>query len=346
MTADATTAPTIEEPAPPTVVEPQAKRKRRKLLLLLALLGALVVLVGLSVWYLLFRQPITEVLPGLPNTAMPAYSTSIYGVTRPTGIAVTADGSRIYTTTYGQERAVAILDGAGNVMGTAKAPDGVPGFVPVFVALDPLTGDLYVSERSTGRIFVYGGDGTFKRRLVVPERPGFQAVGLAFDPSGNFYFVNTGAAESEVVEVDRSAKIVTTFGKGDKMYFPNGLAVDADGYVYVADSNNGRLLVYARDGHLVTKVGRGVGAGLLGLPRSVAIDSKSRVYVADTTGQQVSVYGAVSSPTADRLEYIGGFGTEGASDASFEYPTGVAVDGRGRIYVSDTMNDRLQVWSY
>ena len=44
--------------------------------------------------------------------------------------------------------------------------------------------------------------------------------------------------------------------------------------------------------------------------------------------------------------YLGSFGTQGVGEGAFDYPNGVAVDGRGRIYVADSANDRVQVWSY
>ena len=37
---------------------------------------------------------------------------------------------------------------------------------------------------------------------------------------------------------------------------------------------------------------------------------------------------------------------EGVSNGTFQYPNGIAVDGRGRVYVTDGGNDRVQVWSY
>ena len=39
-------------------------------------------------------------------------------------------------------------------------------------------------------------------------------------------------------------------------------------------------------------------------------------------------------------------GGEGVADGQFEYPNSVAIDARGRVYVADTFNDRVQVWSY
>jgi sugar lactone lactonase YvrE len=44
--------------------------------------------------------------------------------------------------------------------------------------------------------------------------------------------------------------------------------------------------------------------------------------------------------------YLGSFGQEGLRDGNFEFPNGIAVDNRGRVYVTDRENNRVQVWSY
>jgi sugar lactone lactonase YvrE len=136
-----------------------------------------------------------------------------------------------------------------------------------------------------------------------------------------------------------------TFGESEGMSFPNGVAVDRDGLVYVADSNNGRLLVFAADGELLAKIGRGAGAGNLGLPRGVAIDGQGRAFIVDSSGQGVLVYAVLETGTT-QPEHLGFFGGHGTADGQFAFPMGVAVDAQGRVYVADTANGRIQVWSY
>ena len=127
--------------------------------------------------------------------------------------------------------------------------------------------------------------------------------------------------------------------------FPNGVAVDGDGRVYVTDSNNGRLLVFDAAGTVVAKIGRGGGAGNLGLPRGIVVDGAGRVFVVDTSSQGVSVYRSLAEGDL-APEHLGFFGGHGIADGEFAFPMGIAVDGHGRIYIADTANDRVQVWSY
>ncbi len=340
--------PTNEEmPAVEGEPEEAPRKRRRKAILALLLLGLLAMLATIALWYLLFRQPLPLPIPVIPATGLPAYATSIYGANNPIGIAVSPEGDRIYVADTEGERVVQVFDAGGNLVGTAQPPETTgTEHVPVWIAIDPLTNEVYVSDRPTGEIYIYDRDGAYQRTLTLAAPiSGWQPVGIAFDKEGLLYVVDLGAATPRVEVIDRTASVVRTLGETSQLSFPNGIAVDRDGNVYVADSNNGRLLVFDPAGTIRAQIGRGSGQGNLGLPRGVAVDGSGRVFVGDATGQGVFIF---RTPTDDnrRLEFIGFVGGEGVADGQFEYPNGVAVDGRGRVYVADTVNDRIQVWSY
>jgi DNA-binding beta-propeller fold protein YncE len=228
------------------------------------------------------------------------------------------------------------------------APPAATGtdHAPVYLAIDPLTSEVYVSDRLAGAIYIYDRDGAYKRTFTLAApRPGWQPLGLAFDSSGNLYVTDLSGPLQKVLVIDRTAAVVRTLGDTEKLSFPNGVAVDGAGNVYVTDSNNGRLLVFGADGQVRAQVGRGSGQGNLGLPRGLGVDSSGRVFVADSTGQGVFVYRAPAG-TESRLDFLGFIGGEGVSDGLFEYPNSIGIDARGRVYVADTFNDRVQVWSY
>ena len=329
--------------------EEPRRRPRRKAILLLALLGLLATLTTIAIWYLLFRQPIAVLpLPGLPETQVPTYATAVYGVQRPSGVAVSPSGDRIYVVQSEGDRTGLVFDAGGNKVGTMAPPASTgTDHAPVYVAVDPLTNEVHVSDRLTGAIYIYDRDGAYQRTFTLAQpRPGWQPLGLAFDAKGYLYVTDLSGPFEKVLVFDRTATVVRTLGENDKLSFPNGVAVDGAGNVYVSDSNNGRVLMYGTDGIVVrAQVGRGAGQGNLGLPRGLAVDSQGRVFVADTTGQGVFVFRA---PGGDErlLKYLGFVGGEGVSDGMFEYPNSVAIDARGRMYVADTFNNRVQIWSY
>jgi DNA-binding beta-propeller fold protein YncE len=355
MTASPTAAeladlpPAVADSEPPAPAEGAegttgGRRRRRKAVVLLLLLAALALLIGLALWYLLFRQPLPSI-PVIPISPMPTYTTSIYGASRPVGVAVNNDGSRIYVAESSSTRIVRIFDAAGTEIGTmVPTTPSENGNVPVYVAIDPLTQEVYVSDRLAGTVHIYDAAGTYQREFVpaVP-RKGWQPMGLAFTGDGSLYVTDLSTATA--LQFDREGQLVRELGAAEALSFPNGAAVDRNGNVYVTDSNNGRLLVYGQDGQVVARIGRGAETGKLGLPRGIAIDGSDRVFIADTTGQGVQVDRTWQGGEPS-LEYLGVFGSQGVGNGQFNYPNGVAVDGRGRIYVADSANDRVQVWSY
>jgi DNA-binding beta-propeller fold protein YncE len=333
-----------------TTTEPVASRRgrRRRVVLLMILAVAATGLILFSAWYLITRKPISELpLPGLTVEEVPHYAFSVYGVTAPTGVAVTADGSRIYVTQTEVDPAVLVFDGKGTLLGSLEPPATTgSSHVPVYVAINPSNGDVYVSDRPTGSILVFDDDGAFVR-VFEPGKSltGWQPLGLGFDQAGHLFVTDVSGPFNTVHEFDPDGSLVRTIGEADMFNFPNGVATDAEGNVYVTDSNNGRLVVFDPSGRQRSMVRRGSAAGDLGLPRGTAIDDSGRVYVVDTSGQGVQVYHVVGSEDAP-LAYIGKFGAAGTNDGAFQYPNGVAVDDRARVYVTDWRNNRVQVWTY
>jgi DNA-binding beta-propeller fold protein YncE len=262
------------------------------------------------------------------------------------GVAVLPDGSKVFVTESEGDRVARVLDASGTEIGKMM-PGAETGneHVPVYAALKRATNEIYVSDRPTGKIYIYDANGVYQREFDPgPELVGFQPLGIAFDGAGNMLVTDVSDRPQRVLVFDTAGKLVRTIGTDAGLNFPNGVAADAAGYIYVTDANNGRLLVFGQDGALVAQVGRGAGSGNLGLPRGVAV-AGDRVYVADTTGHTVLVYNTYT-PGDRSLTFLGSFGAQGTANGAFEFPNGITVDDRGRVYVTDAGNDRVQVWSY
>ena len=320
------------------------KRKRQ----LSALAIALVILGLLFAWYLMNRKPLSE-LPGLSEAKLPHYEFSMYGVTKPLGVAATAAGDRIYVTESEGQRLVHVYDHAGKAIGTLKpAPSTGASHIPVYVAIDPTSQDVYVSDRSTNSIYIYDAKGKYLRTFAPQGNlgGGWNPLGLTFSPNGTLYVTDVRVTDAHrILEFAPGGTLVKSMGAPKQLAFPNGLAVDPHGNIEVADSNNGRLVIFNVAGKVVATIGRGVGDGDLGLPRGVAVDDSGRLFVVDTSDQMVRVYNVGSAKTPNPT-YIGSFGDEGQIDGTFEYPNGVATDTRAHIYVTDRENNRVQVWGY
>ena len=242
---------------PELVIDEEQPRRRRKAFILLLLLGLLVGLLILSIWYLLFRQPIIPPLPGLPESALPHYTSSIYGVEGPVGVAVNSSGDRVYVSQSAGQPGVLIFDAGGNRVGTFETPSGA-AHAPVYLAIDPLTQEVFVSDRMTGAIYVYNLQRQFEPTETIPA---WQPLGLAFDTAGNLFVTDLSGATQKVEVFDRTGALVRTLGANSGLSFPNGVSVDPAGNAWVTDSSNGRLLVFDPAGNVIAQVGRGIGEG-------------------------------------------------------------------------------------
>src|SRR5262249_37928022 len=112
-----------------------------------------------------------------------------------------------------------------------------------------------------------------------------------------------------------------------------GIAYDsAAGRLFVSDSALARIFVFNRDGSASGEIG----AGTVQRPCGLAWDGRAqRLFVADTGLHQVLIF----SPTGTLLARLGSRGT---ALGQFNFPTNVTLDTRGRIYVSDSLNFRVQ----
>ena len=346
------TAPEIAPPVPSgdggvagEAVPAGMSPKRKKQLSALAI--ALVILGLLFAWYLMNRKPLSD-LPGLSQAKVPHYEFSIYGTSNPIAVAVSPTGDRVYVSEQNAPHLVHVYDHSGKQVGTLTPPKSTgPTHIPGYIAINPTNQDVYVSDHSTSKIYVYSPQGTYLRTFAPKGNIGtWQPLGLAFGPDGSLYatdILGTGKAH-RVVEFSPNGTLVRSMG-APGLLFPNGIVVDQHGNINVADSNNGRLLVFSPAGKIIGLVGHGVGSGDLGLPRGVAVDGAGRLYVVDSSDHMIRLYNDASSKVVTPT-FIASFGTEGQTDGTFEYPNGVATDTRAHIYITDQGNNRVQVWGY
>ncbi|MBF0487899.1 MAG: hypothetical protein HQK98_07035 [Nitrospirae bacterium] len=126
-------------------------------------------------------------------------------------------------------------------------------------------------------------------------------------------------------------------GSGDGQFNqPIGIAVDSNGYVYVADLFNYRIQKFTSNGTFVTKWGSyGSGNGQFIIPEGLAADSNGYVYVADPTNNRIQKF------TSDGT-FVTKWGSSGSGDGQFNYARDVTVDSNGYVYVNDRNNSRIQ----
>jgi len=180
---------------------------------------------------------------------------------------------------------------------------------------------------------------------------------VAVDASGNLYIADSYF--SCVRKVDTNGIITTVAGNttpgysGDggpatqaQLYRPHGMAVDASGNLFIADSGNHCVRQVDTNGIITTVAGTGT-AGFIGdggfanyawlnAPRGVAVDASGNLFIADTGNsciRQVDTTGIITTVagTGSLLPGDGGPATE----AQLQKPWGVAVDASGNLFIGE-----------
>jgi len=278
-----------------------------------------------------------------------------------TSVVVSCDTLRL-STVAGQ------LGGAGNIDGSGT---GARFNSPSGSGIDA-AGNVYVADSfnntvrkitPAGVVTTFAGmagasgsaDGTGKSaRFSFPGD-------VVTDASGILYV--SDSANNTIRKIDPAGD-VTTFaglagspgsadgsGNGARFNHPSGLAVDASGNVYVADSGNHTIRKITSAGAVTTFAGV---AGTFGSadgptatatfnqPASVAADASGHVFVADTGNATVRMIAAGTVTTLAGVAGVPGAVDGTGANARFSQPFGIATDAAGTIFVADTGNSTVR----
>jgi sugar lactone lactonase YvrE len=325
---------------------------------LLAAAGVVFVLAaaGALSWWML-HEPDRPLEPGWPAVVITlagggapgSAPDSPYGVrlADPFGVAWAPDGTVYVADGAGAHRVyrippegpVSLLAGADE--GFADGAAGRAQFsTPSGVALDS-TGNLYVADPGNDAIRGFAPDGTVS--TLAGAAAGLSGpIGVAVDTGGRIIVADT--YNDRIVAIHPDGVITPLAGGGGPGFAdgadarfdtPCGVAVDAAGHIYVADTGNGAVRVIAPDG-AVSTIATGVGQ-----PIGVAVAAGGAVFVADARGRilEIMASGALRTVAGGRRGFADGAG----ADARFRAPAGIAAGAPGHLIVTDRRNGTVRL---
>lgn len=274
----------------------------------------------------------------------------------------------------GFTQSVTVSTLAGSTYGFKDGPDTAARFaLPTGVAVDRAK-NIYVADRDNHRIRKVTPAGLVSTLAGSGER-GFAdglgayakfywPAGLTLDEAGNVYVADTW--NNRIRMISPSGQVTTLAGSGSegfadgpptqaKFFRPGAVAVDPSGNVYVADTFNNRIRKITPQGEVSTWAGSGTfgfadglgTAAQFGGPVGLVLGADGNIFVADNGVHRIRMITAAGQVST--LAGSGGIGIFGGGFvdgsgvmAMFRYPSGVALDPTGNVYVADQNNHRIR----
>jgi DNA-binding beta-propeller fold protein YncE len=187
-------------------------------------------------------------------------------------------------------------------------------------------------------------DGT---SVWVAERCGAFAPPSALKPGEPFACSDSNL--DPILKFDASGKLVKSFGAG-LLLFPHGLHVDRAGNVWVTDGlgkdgKGQQVIKFSPEGNVLMRLGKagvaGNGPDEFNAPSAVFVAPNGDIFVADGHGGNTNA--RIVKFTSDG-KFIKTWGKKGSAPGEIDIPHALAMDSRGRLFVGDRQNNRIQIF--
>ncbi len=264
---------------------------------------------------------------------------------QPHDVAVGTDGTVYVTDSFGAR--VEVFDRMGGFLDQFGSYGTGPGQFhhPTGLAVDD-RGWVFVVDNYLNRVQVFDDDFTYRYGWgSTGSGPGQFSFpdGIALGSDDTVYVVDS--VNHRVQQFSLTGTYLRSWGSqgsaAGQFNVPRRVTVDVDGRVMVTDQNNSRVQVFSSTGVFQRTFGTpGSGAGQFQFPVGIAVDANRHVYVVDRYADNVERW---VQPATGSASYLATFGTSGSAPGQLDEPYGVAVSPDGLLYVTDSLNNRVQI---
>lgn len=220
--------------------------------------------------------------------------------------------------------------------------------LPQGIAVGP-TGNIYatsITDEGSYKVIAFNGSGkkigAFGKAGSRPGELNFPQ-GIAVDSNGDIYVVERNNGRMSVFDREGNFKrFVAALGLiYGRTYAPEGICLHHD-EIFLADTRNHRIQVFDKHGDVIRVIGEmGDRDDQFRLPTSLDVTNDGLLYVVDSKHSCIKVFSAQGS----FIKKFGGTSTRARERGTFNHPSGISLDAnRNRVYVSDTLNDRIQIF--
>ncbi len=241
-------------------------------------------------------------------------------------------GTTVFATIVGTNLAGATnVRFSGTGVSATIANNGTDARLPIVISIDP------VAATGTRTVFV-----------TTPNGISDPLIGFTVTLPGDGIIETIAGTGTPGFSGDGGAAI------NAQMDGPASVAVDASGNIFIADYYNHRVRRVTPDGRMTTVAGNGTlgfsgdggfaASAMLSYPTDVAVDRLGNLFIADAQNQRIR-----KVDSSGMISTVAGSGTSGfsgdggaATTASLNYPTGVAVDAAGNLFIADSGNNRIR----